>query len=92
MKFGNMLHSLKGKIQIMIMSKKGQKAVSSEGLTDKLIGVMVFAFIAAAIVPIVLTSFLNLSGSGIALASLFGSVLGILLAVFLFKALFRGLR
>lgn len=62
-----------------------------EGMTDKLIGVVVFAFLGAALVPIVLSALTNLSGSGIALASLFGSIGGILLAVFIFKGIMKGL-
>lgn len=72
------------------IGKKGQ--ANAEALTDKLIGVVVFVFIAAALVPIVLDSFLNLSNSGLALASLFTTVLGIILAVAIFKGVLRGLR
>lgn len=72
------------------MGKKGQ--ASAERLTDKLIGVVVFVFIAAALVPIALDSFLNLSASGIALASLFTTVLGIILAVAIFKGVLKGLK
>lgn len=72
------------------MGKKGQ--ANAERLTDKLIGVVVFVFIAAAVVPIVLTSFTNLSTSGIALASLFTTVLGIILAVAIFKGVLKGLK
>ena len=75
---------------LKVMGKKGQ--ASAEKLTDKLIGVVVFVFIAAALVPIVLTSFLNLSTSGIALASLFTTVLGIILAVAIFKGVLKNLR
>lgn len=72
------------------MGKKGQANASV--LTDKLIGVVVFVFIAAAVVPIVLNAFLNLSTSGIALASLFTTVLGIILAVAIFKGVLKGLK
>ena len=72
------------------LGKKGQANASV--LTDKLIGVVVFVFIAAAVVPIVLNAFLNLSTSGIALASLFTTVLGIILAVAIFKGVLKGLR
>lgn len=75
---------------ILIMGKKGQ--ASAEVLTDKLIGVVIFVFIAAALVPIALDAFTNLSGSGIALASLFTVVLGIILAVAIFKGVLKGLR
>ena len=71
------------------MSKRGQ--VSADGLTQKMVAITVFALLAAALVPTVLTSFTNLSSSGIALASLF-AVLPILLAVFIFFAIFRSLR
>lgn len=82
--------SIKAFESIKRMGKKGQ--VGAERLTDKLIGVVVFVFIAAAVVPIVLDSFLNLSTSGIALASLFTTVLGIVLAVAIFKGVLKGLR
>jgi len=72
------------------LGKKGQ--VSAEKLTDKLIGVVVFATVGAALVPTVLGAFVNLSTSGIALSALFGSILGILLAVFLFKGMMKTLR
>jgi len=74
----------------MLQTKKGQ--ASAERLTDKLIGVVVFVFIAAALVPIALDAFTNLSASGIALASLFTVVLGIILAVAIFKGVLKGLR
>ncbi len=75
---------------LLRMGRKGQANASV--LTDKLIGVVVFVFIAAAVVPIVLAAFLNLSVSGIALASLFTTVLGIILAVAIFKGVLKGLR
>ena len=74
----------------MLKTKKGQ--ISADKLTDKMIGVVVFATVEAILVPIVLTAFANLSTSGIALASLFGTILGILLAVFLFKGLLKSMR
>ncbi len=66
--------------------------VSSSMLTDRLLEVTIFALLGAALVPVALESFMNLSASGIALASLFGSVLGIVLAVFVFKGIFGNLR
>ena len=74
----------------LFKSKSGQADASQ--LTDKLIGIVVFVFIAAAVVPIVLTAFTNLSNSGIALASLFTTVLGIILAVAIFKGVLKGLK
>ena len=74
----------------MLKTKKGQ--ISADKLTDKMIGVVVFATVGAVLVPSVLTAFANLSTSGIALASLFGTILGILLAVFLFKGLLKSMR
>ena len=77
-------------IKRMFLARKGQ--ASAEVLTDRLIGVVVFVFIAAALVPIALSAFTNLSTSGIALASLFTVVLGIILAVAIFKGVLKGLR
>ena len=74
----------------MLLSKKGQ--VSATKVTDKLIGVVIFVALASALVPIVLANFSNLSGSGIALASLFTTVLGIVLAVAIFKGIMKGLQ
>ncbi len=74
----------------MLLSKKGQ--VSATNVTDKLIGVVIFVALASALVPIVLANFSNLSGSGIALASLFTTVLGIVLAVAIFKGIMKGLQ
>lgn len=84
------MKSMKPMFIKLLLSKKGQ--VSSEKLTDKLLGVVIFVFIAAALVPIALASFSNLSTSGIALASLFTTVLGILLAVGIFKGVAKGLQ
>lgn len=75
---------------LIVTGKKAQ--VSAERLTDKLIGVVIFVAIAAAVVPIVLANFTNLSTSGIALATLFTTVLGIVLAVAIFKGVMKGLR
>lgn len=72
------------------LGKKGQ--VASDRLVDKLLGVTIFVFIAAALVPILLTSFTNLSNSGIALAVLFTTVVGLLLAVAVFKGVQKGLK
>lgn len=72
------------------MGKKGQ--ASAERLTDKLLNVVIFVLIAAALVPITLNAFTNLSGSGIALATLFTTVLGIILAVAIFKGVLKGLK
>lgn len=64
----------------------------ADKLLDKILGVVIFAFVGAALVPVALDSFLNLSASGIALSGLFGSILGILLAVFLFKGIYKQMR
>lgn len=78
------------KFMQMLLTKKGQ--VSASLLTDRLIGVVIFVAIAAAIVPIVLANFTNLSQSGIALATLFTTVLGIVLAVAIFKGVLKSLK
>jgi len=66
--------------------------INVDGAVDKMVTIMVFAFVGAALVPTVLDSFTNLSNSGIALSALFGSILGILLAVFIFRTLFKSMR
>lgn len=77
-------------IKQMFISRKGQVGISN--ITDKLIGVVVFVALATALVPIVLANFTNLSNSGIALATLFTTVLGIILAVAIFKGVLKGLQ
>lgn len=79
------------KILKFLKDKKGQVANAGK-LTDNLIAVFVFVTVGAILVPLVLGAFLNLSASGIALASLFGSVLGIILAVAIFKGISKSLR
>lgn len=81
---------MKTELKQFLKNRKGQ--VNTDGLVDKLIGVAVFALLGAALVPTVLLAFTNLSQSGIALSSLFGGVLGVLLAVFLFQGIFKALR
>lgn len=66
--------------------------LSADTVVDKLIGVMLIAVLSATIVPYVLDSFLNLSTSGLVLATLFSSVLGIVLAVAIFKGIFKNLK
>lgn len=78
------------KLKQLFSSKKG--VVAADKLTDKLLGVVIFITVLSAMVPTVLASFTNLSGSGIALATLFTVVGGILLAVFAFKGIVKGLK
>lgn len=61
-------------------------------VADKVIGVAIVALLIAALTPTILAAFTNLSGSGIALAGLFSTVLGILYAVFALKSVWSGLR
>jgi len=77
-------------IKRMFTDRKGQ--IQAGKVTDKLIGVVIFVALATALVPIVLANFTNLSNSGIALASLFTTVLGIVLAVAIFKGVMKGLQ
>ena len=85
-----MIKGLRNHLKRFLQAKKGQ--VNAEGLTDKLIAVVIFVTIAAALVPTVLAAFTNLSTSGIALAALFTTVLGIILAVAIFKGVIKSLR
>ena len=59
---------------------------------NKLLVVIVVPIAAAALVPTILSAFANLSTSGLILSSLFGTVLGIILAVFIFRAVADTLR
>jgi len=72
------------------MNKKGQ--MGSDKLLDKMIDIIVFATVGAVGTPLVLEAFLNLSTSGIALSALFGTVLGIVFAVFIFRGIFKSLK
>lgn len=63
-----------------------------EKMLDTLIGIFVFVTVTAAVVPFVLSSFLNLSGAGLALGILFSSILGIVFAVYIFKAIIQLMR
>jgi len=58
--------------------------------TDNMIGIFIFVTVVAALIPLVITGITNLSTSGIALATLFSTVILILIAVGVFKALQRG--
>ncbi len=78
------------KFMNFLKQKKGQ--VSADSLLDKLIGIVILASIAGGIVSTVLVSFTNLTGAGLALAVLFSTVLPLLLAVFIFKALQRTMK
>lgn len=52
---------------------------------DAFIGITIFATVISALIGTVLAAFTNLSGSGIALAVLFSTVAGLLLAVAVWK-------
>ncbi len=67
-------------------------AFSSDKVIDLFIGLIVFIAIVVAFVPMLLTWFSNLSGSGLVLASLFATILPIILAVMIFKAVYKQLK
>ncbi len=79
-------------MEIEIVKKMGKKGQAFNQLTDKLLEVTIFALLGGALTPIVLNAFLNLSTSGIALSALFGTILGILFAVFIFKGITKTLK
>lgn len=58
-----------------------------DSVIEKVITVVIVVLIFAALVPTVLSAFINLSGSGIALAAIFGTVLGIVFAAFVLKTI-----
>ena len=66
-------------------------AYQTDAIVNKLIGVVIFIAIFVALVPTVLTYIGNLSTSGIILASVVGSIAGILLGVFALKAVMKHL-
>lgn len=61
-------------------------------IIEKVITVVIVVLLFAALTPTVLSAFLNLSGSGIALAVIFGSVLGIVFAAFVLKTVMSELH
>ena len=67
-------------------------AISSDKLIDMFIGLIIFIAIVVAFVPMLLDWFTNLSGSGLVLASLFATILPIILAVMIFKAVYKQLK
>lgn len=66
--------------------------MSSDKLVDIFIGLIIFVAIVVAFVPMVLDWFANLSGSGLVLATLFATILPIILAVAIFKAVYKQLK
>ena len=67
-------------------------AISSDRVIDLFIGLIVFIAIVVAFVPMVLEWFTNLSTSGLVLATLFATILPIILAVGIFKAVYKQLK
>lgn len=58
---------------------------------DKIVTIIVICVIFAALVPTILSAFTQLSTSGIVLATLFSTVLGIVFAVFVLKTIMKHL-
>ena len=67
-------------------------AISSDKIIDTFIGLIIFIAIVVAFVPMLLAWFTNLSGSGLVLATLFATILPIILAVMIFKAVYKQLK
>ena len=65
---------------------------SHDGMVNKLIGVVVFVALFVALVPFVLDAFTNISASGIVLATVVGTIGGILLGVFALKSVMSYLK
>jgi hypothetical protein len=61
-------------------------------IIEKIITIVIVVLLFAALTPTVLSAFLNLSGSGIALAVIFGSILGIVFAAFVLKTIMNELH
>ena len=66
--------------------------ISSDKVIDLFIGLIIFIAIVVAFVPMILTWFGNLSTSGLVLATLFATILPIILAVGIFKAVYKQLK
>ena len=66
--------------------------MSSDKLVDVFIGLIIFVAITVAFVPMILEWFGNLSTSGLVLATLFATILPIILAVAIFKAVYKQLK
>ncbi len=67
-------------------------AFSTDAVTDRLIGVVIFITLFVALVPTVLLAFTNISNSGIVLASVVATIGGILLGVFALKGIMKMLK
>lgn len=67
-------------------------AISSDRLIDVFIGLIIFVAITVAFIPMLLDWFANLSTSGLVLATLFATILPIILAVAVFKAVYKQLK
>lgn len=61
-------------------------ALNANNAADKFVGIVVLVLIVSSLFGLLLTSLTNLSGSGIALAVLFTTVIPILIAVAVYKA------
>lgn len=61
-------------------------------VTEVFIGIIIFVAVAVAFIPYLLSWFTNLSGSGLALAVLFATILPLILAVAVFRAVWKSLK
>lgn len=68
------------------------KGYSPDSVTNKLIGIVVFIAVFVGLAPTVLTYFTNLSNSGIVLATVIGTIAGILFGVFALKGIMHMLK
>lgn len=65
---------------------------SADGVTNKMIGIVIFITVFVALVPTVLTAFTNISTSGIVLATATATIGGILLGIFALKGIMNYLK
>jgi len=66
--------------------------VNIDKVIDNFIGLIIFIAVVVAFVPMLLAWFTNLSGSGLVLATLFATILPIIRAVMIFKAVYKQLK
>jgi hypothetical protein len=65
---------------------------SADSIIEKVVTLVGIVLLFAALTPTVLSAFLNLSGSGIALATIFGTVMGLVFAAFVLKTVFKVMK
>jgi hypothetical protein len=64
-------------------------AYAVDSVIDKVIGIVIVCVVFSALASLVLNAFTNLSGAGLALGILFATILPLLFAVFVWKAIYK---